>query len=97
MYPTEVQADIKTFYEDKSKTRSTTMLVVARWQMVGGGTSPYKGNWARRLSKQCNPSNWHEGGPLSNIKTIFENQPETKSDSILDAREAWRPARRYII
>ena len=96
MCPTEVQVDIKTFYGGKSKTRRTIMLVVTRWQLVGGGTSPYEGHWAHRLSQRCIPWHWPEGGPLSNIKNTFENQPGTKFDSILDAREAWRLVRRDL-
>ena len=96
MCPTEVQADIKTFCGGKSKTRRTIMLIVTRWQLVGGGTSPSEECWAHRLSQRCSPWHWPEGGPLSNIKSTFENQPGTKFDSILDVREAWRLVRRDI-
>ena len=96
MCPTEVQIDIKTFCGGKSKTTRTIMLVVTRWQLVGGGTSPYEGQWAHRLSKRCNPWHWPEGGPLSDIKNTFENQPGTKFDLILDAGEAWRLVKRDL-
>lgn len=88
MCPTEVQVDIKTFCVGESKTTRTIMLIITRWQLVGGGTSPYEGHWAHRLSKRCNPWHWHEGGPLSNIKKSFEDQPGAKFDLILDAGEA---------
>ena len=101
MCPTEVQVDIRTVYIDKSKTRRTIMLVVTRWQLVGGGTSPYEQCWAHRLNQRCSqrhsPWEWLEGDPLSNkIKHSFESQPGTKFDSILDAREAWRLVRRNL-
>lgn len=96
MCPTEVQVDIKTFCGGNSKTTRTIMLVVTRWQLVGGGTSPYEGHWAHRLSKRCNPWHWLEGGPLSDIKNTFENQPGTKFDLILDAGEAWRLVNRDL-
>ena len=96
MCPTEVQVDIKTVCGGESKTTRTIMLIITRWQLVGGGTSPYEGHWANRLSKRCKPWHWLEGGPLSSIKKSFEDQPGTKSDLILDAGEAWRLVRRDL-
>ena len=92
--PTEVQVDIKTIYVDKPKTRRIIMLVVTRWQLIGGGTSPYEEPWAHRLSQRCSPWHWLEGDPLTNVKHNFESQLGTKFDSILDVREAWRLVRR---
>ena len=93
--PTEVQVDIKTLYSDECKMRSTTMLVITRWQLVGGGTSPYEEPWAYRLSRGCSPWHWLEGDPQSSIRHTFEGQRGTKFDSILDSRVAWKLVIRY--
>lgn len=96
MCPTEVQVDIKTFHDGKSKTTKTIMLVITRWQLVGGGTSPYEGHWAHRLSNQSNPWHWPNGDSVPNFKNTYENQPGPKFDAILDAGEAWKLVRKCL-